>query len=293
MHIVYDERMVATTKSYSPSSRKPALVMQDWLHRWPELRSFISAPKPATVAQLHRSHDPDYVDGVLNCQIENGFNNTDPDVARSLPWTVGGMLTGARLALERELTVCVPVSGFHHAHWAHGGGFCTFNGLMVAAMDVLTDDLADHVFIVDCDFHYGDGTSDILGHIPADMSKRISHFTAGATFRRAADTVRWKDWLSNIKQQVDKLRRDLGRNRVLVIYQAGADAHISDPLGGFLSTRELHSRDRFVLREMGGPRGPLVWNLAGGYQVEPDGSIPKVLEIHRNTMAEAMEASRL
>jgi hypothetical protein len=28
---------------------------------------------------------------------------------------------------------------------------------------------------------------------------------------------------------------------------------------------------------------PVVWNLAGGYQVEADGSIPKVLEIHENT----------
>lgn len=283
MRIVYDERMVATTKSYSPSSRKPALVVQDWLQRWPEVRKLIFAPKPATVAQLHRAHDPVYVDGVLNCELQNGFNNKDPDVARSLPWTVGGMVTGARMALESGVPVCVPVSGFHHAHWSHGGGFCTFNGLMVAALDVLSEGLADHVVIVDCDYHYGDGTSDILGQIPADMSKRISHFTAGATFHRKADKARWKDWLWNVVQQTKKLRRDLGRDRVLVIYQAGADAHIDDPLGGFLTTDELRQRDRFVIRELGHAYGPLVWNLAGGYQVEPDGSIPKVLEIHRNT----------
>jgi hypothetical protein len=33
---------------------------------------------------------------------------------------------------------------------------------------------------------------------------------------------------------------------------------------------------------------PVAWNLAGGYQVEPDGSIPKVLEIHDNTARECM-----
>jgi hypothetical protein len=33
---------------------------------------------------------------------------------------------------------------------------------------------------------------------------------------------------------------------------------------------------------------PVVWNLAGGYQVEKDGSIPKVLEIHDNTMRECV-----
>lgn len=283
MHIVYDERMVATTKSYSPSSRKPALVMQDWLQHWPEIRGFIRAPKPATAAQLCRAHDPYYVDGVLNCELQNGFNNTDPDVARSLPWTVGGMVTGARLALESGHTVCVPVSGFHHAHWAHGGGFCTFNGLMVAALDVLEEGLADHVVIVDCDYHYGDGTEDILSHIPYPMRDCITHFTAGASFRREADKVRWKGWLWAVVKQTKQLRRELGKDRVLVIYQAGADAHINDPLGGFLTTQELQQRDRFVIRELGHAYGPLVWNLAGGYQVEPDGSIPKVLEIHRNT----------
>jgi len=33
---------------------------------------------------------------------------------------------------------------------------------------------------------------------------------------------------------------------------------------------------------------PVVWNLAGGYQVNLDGSIPKVLEIHDNTMRECV-----
>ena len=35
-------------------------------------------------------------------------------------------------------------------------------------------------------------------------------------------------------------------------------------------------------------RVPVAWNLAGGYQKEPDGSIPKVLEIHDNTMRECV-----
>ena len=35
---------------------------------------------------------------------------------------------------------------------------------------------------------------------------------------------------------------------------------------------------------------PVVWNLAGGYQIEPDGSIPRVLEIHDNTAMECVRA---
>jgi len=37
---------------------------------------------------------------------------------------------------------------------------------------------------------------------------------------------------------------------------------------------------------------PVAWNLAGGYQIEEDGSIPKVLEIHDNTMRECVRAFR-
>gem|GEM_PF-2253846 len=38
---------------------------------------------------------------------------------------------------------------------------------------------------------------------------------------------------------------------------------------------------------------PVVWNLAGGYQAEPDGTIPRVLEIHDNTMLAAALAGRM
>ena len=66
----------------------------------------------------------------------------------------------------------------------------------------------------------------------------------------------------------------------LLIYQAGADPHVNDPLGGFLTTAELSERDRIVFSVAKSIGIPVVWNLAGGYQ-EP---LSRVLEIHRNTM---------
>ena len=76
----------------------------------------------------------------------------------------------------------------------------------------------------------------------------------------------------------------------VVLYQAGADAHIDDPLGGWLTTEQLRRRDAIVfdgLRKLG---VPVAWNLAGGYQREADGSIPVVIEIHTNTAREALRA---
>lgn len=62
--------------------------------------------------------------------------------------------------------------------------------------------------------------------------------------------------------------------------------HVSDPLGGFLTTAELAERDRIVFSVAKAFGIPLVWNLAGGYQ-EP---LSAVLEIHRNTMAACVAA---
>ena len=77
----------------------------------------------------------------------------------------------------------------------------------------------------------------------------------------------------------------------VVLYQAGADQHIADPLGGLLTTAELAARDEIVFSLLAELGIPVAWNFAGGYQREEDGSIPKVVEIHSNT-ARASIATR-
>lgn len=70
----------------------------------------------------------------------------------------------------------------------------------------------------------------------------------------------------------------------LILYQAGADSHIDDPLGGFLTTEQIKQRDAIVFREAKCWDIPLVWNLAGGYQIDAlpnrTNSIKKVLVLH-------------
>ena len=88
------------------------------------------------------------------------------------------MLTAARTALQLGKPVCAPVSGFHHAGFDFGGGFCTFNGLAVAAFSALQDKLCDEVWILDFDHHWGNGTHDCLGHSPHGCAD-IRHYTVG------------------------------------------------------------------------------------------------------------------
>lgn len=276
--VFYCPQMSAPTQSYSPSSNKPRQVVADWATRW-DLA--ILEPRAATVEELKLAHDPDYVDGVLACTIPNGFRNTDPAVAAALPWTTGAMLSAAEWALSHYGVACAPVSGFHHAHWGHGAGFCTFNGLVVTAMAMLERDEVDHVFILDLDQHYGDGTANILQRVGGDALERITHFTAGMSFGSPGDAPSFFRWL---KQSL-RLIRGHEADRKLALVQLGADAHIDDPLGGYLTTEEMRRRDSEVLGWLHAWGIPTAWNLAGGYQTDADGSIEPVLALHRQSMS--------
>ncbi len=70
----------------------------------------------------------------------------------------------------------------------------------------------------------------------------------------------------------------------MLLYQAGADPHVDDPLGGFLTTDELARRDAIVFGEARALGLPVAWNLAGGYQRDARGGIEPVLQIHENTL---------
>lgn len=277
MKVFYRDEMVAESLSYSPSAAKPAKAVRSWLERGFPIE--IVRPEPVTVEQLCRAHSAEYVRGVLSGELENGFGNRSMAVARSLPFTSGAMCAAAREAIVSPLRIaCAPVSGFHHAGHDYGGGFCTFNGLMVAALDLLESGVASKVGILDCDQHFGDGTEDILAALG---ERRVKHFTAGAR--------RWdaEEFLDELPFLVERI---FGGCDVL-LYQAGADPHVDDPLGGWMTTEQLARRDRIVFEVALRIGVPVAWNLAGGYQRDDSGSIAPVLRIHDNTMMAALQAA--
>lgn len=272
LDIFYRPEMVAANlASYSPSASKPKLCVEDWAKHDidMELHDF----EPVTRKDLALAHDIDYVNAVLDLQLDNGFRNKDPEVAASLLYTTGSMLSAAEHAVVHRTHTCSPTSGFHHAGYSFGGGFCTFNGLMVAAIKLQQQGLVRTVGILDCDVHYGNGTQDIIEELELDW---VKHYTMGRYFRDEADAgrggVKFLRWL---EEAIDDLR-----DCDLILYQAGADAHKLDPLGGVLGSKTMYERDGMVAG--GFSRKPLVWNLAGGYQKRGN-SIRPVLDLHLST----------
>ncbi|MEW6280132.1 MAG: histone deacetylase [Candidatus Eremiobacterota bacterium] len=277
MKVFYSPRQsVADNSSFSPSAGKPERVVEQWLARFP---IEIVEPEPVTPAELAMAHDRSYVDDVLACRTHNGFGNRSRAVAESLPWTTGSMVAAARHVLSHGGAACSPTSGFHHACYARGGGFCTFNGLMVTAM--LVRDRVQRVGILDCDFHYGNGTDDIMGRLRADF---VQHYTTGhpllselGPYGRTRDP---EGFLERLPDLLADMRAGL------LLYQAGADAHRDDPLGGWMTDEQMRRRDRTVFRFCRAHGVPVVWNLAGGYQDD----FQRVLDLHHATMEECLAA---
>ena len=266
--VYYDDRMVADAESFSPSAGKPRAVVASWQALDPRVE--LRAPVPVTREQLALAHLPDYFEGVLEGRLANGFGNRLPGVAASLPWTSGAMLSAAREALANGRVAVAPTSGFHHARYARGGGFCTFNGLMVTAQVLLSEGVVKHVGILDFDLHYGDGTDDIIDRL--HLRDRIEHYTAGLDYSHEDQAP---GFLAKIPHFV---QRFTGCD--VLLYQAGADPHIDDPMCGWLTDAQLFERDLKVFLACQARGIPVAWNLAGGYQ-KP---LRKVLDIHDCTM---------
>jgi acetoin utilization deacetylase AcuC-like enzyme len=272
MKTFFTEQMVCPSFSFSPSAEKPRHVMASWAAAGIPLE--VEAPAPATVDELCLAHDAAFVRGVLAGERGNGFGNRRSEVAAALPFTTGAMLSAARWVIAQGGVAAAPCSGFHHAAWDRPAGFCTFNGLMVTALALAKEGRARRVGILDFDQHYGDGTDDILAHLGIDW---IAHVTAGKRDWSAREVP---EFLGSIEGWVRAMREC-----DVILYQAGADPHVDDPLGGWLDTEQLLERDRRVFRAARGLRVPLVWNLAGGYQ-EP---LRRVLDIHDNTARACVE----
>jgi acetoin utilization deacetylase AcuC-like enzyme len=267
----------------SPSAMKPKQIAAA-LENFQGIE-FI-APNPISVNDLYRCHSKKYVDDILSLQASNGFGNKSPEIAQALMYTNGAMLDAARAATANSPT-CALVSGFHHAgydRWEGLGYFCTFNGLMATAFAILNEGNIDNVTIIDCDYHWGNGTDDILLH--SKNNSAIKHITFGNQFYLPRQASEYLEYLS----PGNYVERSLIANKCgLILYQAGADVHINDPYGGLFTTEEIATRDRLMFQMAKKLQIPIAWNLAGGYQIDKDGKIDEVIKIHLNTFIECQK----
>jgi acetoin utilization deacetylase AcuC-like enzyme len=274
--IFYDEyQNVAVNESFSPSAGKPAKVLLSWKKL--RLPLNVDSPEPLGLEEISLAHDRAYVFNVLSLKEQNGFGNKSEAIAKSLAWTTGSMLSAALHALHTGQNAVSLTSGFHHASYDRGGGYCTFNGLMVAAAYAIQNLEAKRVGIIDLDAHCGNGTADIIHQL--ELEGKVKHYTFGGD---GVSKENAEAWLSRLPEIVRSFS-----DCDLVIYQAGADPWIFDSLGGVLTKSQLARRDAIVFNTCAEIRAPVAWNLAGGYAQK----FQHVLDIHANTAIAALCSS--
>lgn len=278
-------------------------LVADGLRGRPGVR--IEAPQPVSAADLLRVHTPEYVAAVRTGEpralAESQKFPWSPELYPSVCLTSGGLVAAARRALEGGVAAAV-VSGFHHAHADHGEGFCTFNGLVVAAEVLRAAGEIRTVAVLDMDLHYGNGTAalattrpwllnvslygnDYQGNKPyPDVS--VLHHEDGVNHRSIAlpNGCRRDGMLAAMEQGLPLLLEH-GRPDLL-LYQAGADPYREDPYSPLeLDHDDLQERDRRVFAFAKEQGLPIAWVLAGGYTEDT----AKVVQVHLNTFTAALE----
>lgn len=226
---------------------------------------------PMTNYDLATAHSMRYVERVFNLEESNGFGNYRSDVNDTLRYSVASFNAAADRAFVSGKVACSASQGFHHAHHDMGWGFCTFNGLMIAAKRYVINRV-NRVLIIDGDGHAGDGTDDIIKRL--ELENEVAHVGRDELGMEQTDWTA-KDWIEYTSDLIRRLRPGI------IFYQAGADAWLSDPYGaGYLSMEGLAARDRGVFEAARDAQVPVVWNLAGGY-ADP---MQKTIDIHLQTL---------
>jgi acetoin utilization deacetylase AcuC-like enzyme len=268
--VFYNDKQVHDAASFSKSPLKPGLLARRIaLDPAFAIRQDFT---PATANHLKLVHDGAYIADVLNGTHPNGFGNRSSKDAMAICYTVGNLLDAVDYAYTHDTVAWSLTSGFHHAGYDFGGGFCTFDALTMAA-EALYQDGGVKTLIIDEDAHYGNGCTDII-------ERRNMH--RYCRYLQSAHTHHTNDLLGyarHIRRVVEEFEPGM------IIYQAGADNWVCDPLGGELTMHELFERDRItfkIAKEFG---IPIAVTLAGGYADDYDDT----LAIHMNT-GEAMKS---
>jgi histone deacetylase 11 len=243
-----------------------------------------SRPRPASRPDLLKVHTPEYLRSLKSSDalaraLEVPVVQRLPAwlidwrVLRPMRYAAGGTIHACRLALEKGLAVNLG-GGFHHAAAGWGGGFCVYADAPLALKTLHDEGKVDRVLVVDLDAHQGNGTAacfrgwpwaKILDLYEDDVfpsHKEPEDYPipvpAGMTGTEYLDLVR-----AVLPNVLDEARPDL------VLYNAGSDPFLGDPLAHFrLTAGDLADRDLLVAAEARERGIPLAMVLSGGYSAQ-------------------------
>lgn len=241
-------------------------------------------PEPIRRDQLDRVHTPGYLRSlrrskvlaeILGVPVLSRLPSAFIDwrVLTPMRYATGGTALACRLALDHGLSINL-AGGYHHASADRGEGFCAYADIPIAAAALRAEGRIDRVLVVDLDAHQGNGTAttirpwpwaaildvfeEDLYPVPKEPEDYPIPIPAGTTGAEYLEIV-----AEALPGALEAVKADL------VIYNAGSDPFIEDPLTRLrLSRDELADRDLMVASQVRERGIPMAMVLSGGYARE-------------------------
>lgn len=247
----------------------------------------------ATRDQLIRVHSSDYVDRVFEGQLTEleqkriGFPWSPKMLERSRR-SVGATIAASHKAIQDGVAAHLS-GGTHHAFADEGQGYCVFNDVAVAALELISQGHGRRGVVIDLDVHQGNGTAAIF-----QGDRRLLTFSMHGDrnypFRKTEgdldvalpDGTTDNEYLALLESHLESLELN---QFDFAFYIAGADPHEEDRLGRLkISQKGLRERDQIVLQALKSAAVPTTIVMGGGY-----GEESRIAEIHAATIGVALE----
>ena len=238
---------------------------------------------------LIKTHTSNYIDQVNKSFPKKGYNFLDGDTIVS-PGSkdaskdaVGSIITAIDGVQNKEFknAFCAVRPPGHHAEKEKAMGFCIFNNVAVGANYLIEKYKYNKIAIIDFDVHHGNGTQDIFydnekvlfisthqyPYYPGSGSeKEKGNFNNVLNIPLEAGTSSEK-YLNAYENVLNKVREFKPE---FLLFSAGFDAHIDDPLAQLqLSSEDFYKITKRTL-EISKPfcNGNVVSILEGGYDLK-------------------------
>ena len=247
--------------------------------------------KPTNFDQdlLIKTHSLDYINQVQKSFPQNGFNFLDGDTVVSpgskdaTKDAVGSILTAIEGVQNKDFknAFCAVRPPGHHAEKEKAMGFCIYNNVAVGANYLIEKYKYNKIAIIDFDVHHGNGTQDIF----YDNEKVLYISTHQYPYYPGSGSEKEKGKYNNIfnipleagttaVEYLNAYEHVLNKLKEFkpefLLFSAGFDAHIDDPLAQL----RLSSEDFYILTkrtlEISKPfcNGNVVSILEGGYDLK-------------------------
>ena len=238
---------------------------------------------------LIKTHSLNYINQVQKSFPQNGFNFLDGDTVVSpgskdaAKDAVGSILSAIQGVKNKDFknAFCAVRPPGHHAEKEKAMGFCIYNNVAVGANYLIEKYKYNKIAIIDFDVHHGNGTQDIF----YDNEKVLYISTHQYPYYPGSGSEKEKGKYNNIfnipleagttaVEYLNAYEHVLNKLKEFkpefLLFSAGFDAHIDDPLAQLrLSSEDFYTLTKRTL-EISKPfcNGNVVSILEGGYDLK-------------------------